>query len=76
MWDGSSAIGYLAGLELHFKETLKNQDERRYRRDNEPLDAAACVDGIKAFTQCVANGAFQTYDARCTYPKGLPVQSN
>jgi hypothetical protein len=51
MWGGFSAIGYLDGLELHFKETLKNQDERRHLCDNEHLDAAACVDGIKAFTQ-------------------------
>jgi catechol 2,3-dioxygenase-like lactoylglutathione lyase family enzyme len=57
-WDGFYAIGYLDGLELHLKEAPKNQDERRYRRDNEHLDAAAGVDGIEAFfRQCVANGA-------------------
>jgi len=52
------AIGHLDGLELHLKEAPKNQDERRHRRDNEHLDAAAGVDGIEAFfRQCVANGA-------------------
>ena len=56
-WDGFYAIGHLDGLELHLKEPPKNHDERRYRRDNERLDAAAGVDGIEAFfTQCVANG--------------------
>ena len=40
------------------KEAPKNQDERRQRRDNDHLDAAAGVDGIEAFfRQCVANGA-------------------
>jgi catechol 2,3-dioxygenase-like lactoylglutathione lyase family enzyme len=57
-WDGFYAIGRVDGLELHLKEAAKNQDERRYRRDNEHLDAAAGVDGIEAFyEQCVANGA-------------------
>lgn len=43
---------------LHLKEAQKNSDERRHRRDNEHLDAAAGVDGIEAyFNQCVANGA-------------------
>lgn len=57
-WDGFYAIGHLDGLELHLKEAPKNQDERRHRRDNEHLDAAAGVDGIEAFfRQCVANGA-------------------
>ena len=56
-WDGFYAIGYQDGLELHLKEAPKNPDERRYRRDNEHLDAAAGVDGIEAFfRQCVANG--------------------
>ena len=56
-WEDFYAIGYLDGLELHLKEAPKNQDERRIRRDNEHLDAAAGVDGIDAFfEQCVANG--------------------
>ena len=56
-WDGFYAIGYLDGLELHLKEATKNQDERRYRRENEHLDAAAGVDGIEVFfEQCIANG--------------------
>ena len=57
-WDGFYAIGHLDGLELHLKEAPKNQEERRRRRDNEHLDAAAGVDGIEAFfNQCVTNGA-------------------
>ena len=57
-WEGFYAIGHLDGLELHLKEAPKNQDERRYRRNNEHLDAAAGVDGIEVFfRQCVANGA-------------------
>ena len=57
-WEGFYAIGYLDGLEVHLKEAPKNQDERRYRRDHEHLDAAAGVDGIEVFfQQCVANGA-------------------
>ena len=57
-WDGFYAIGYIDGLELHLKEPPKNHDERRHRRDNDHLDAAAGVDGIEAFfAQCVANGA-------------------
>ena len=56
-WDGFYAIGYLDGLELHLKEAPKNLDERRHRRANEHLDAAAGVDGIEDyFSQCVANG--------------------
>jgi catechol 2,3-dioxygenase-like lactoylglutathione lyase family enzyme len=56
-WEGFYAIGHLDGLELHLKEAPKNQDARRYRRDNEHLDAATGVDGIEAFfNQCVANG--------------------
>jgi len=56
-WDGFYAIGKLNGLELHLKEAPKNQEEHRWRRDNEHLDAAAGVDGIEAFyEQCVANG--------------------
>lgn len=57
-WDGFYAIGKLDGLELHLKEAPKSDDERRYRRANEHLDAAAGVDGIEAFyAQCTANGA-------------------
>jgi catechol 2,3-dioxygenase-like lactoylglutathione lyase family enzyme len=56
-WNGFYAIGYLDGLELHLKEAPKREDERRHRRDNEHLDAAAGVDGIEAyFEQCVASG--------------------
>jgi uncharacterized glyoxalase superfamily protein PhnB len=47
----------LNGLELHLKEAPKNQAERRWRRENEHLDASAGVDGIEAFYErCVANG--------------------
>ncbi len=57
-WAGFYAIGYLDGLEVHLKEAPKNEEERRHRRDNEHLDAAAGVDGIEAFyEQCVASGA-------------------
>ena len=57
-WDGFYAIGHLDGLELHLKEAPKDQAERRHRRDNEHLDAAAGVDGIEAFyEQCVAMDA-------------------
>ena len=56
-WDGFYAIGELNGLELHLKEATKNPGDRRWRRDNEHLDASAGVDGIEAFyQQCVANG--------------------
>ncbi len=56
-WDGFYAIGQLDGLELHLKETAKNEAERRHRRDNEHLDAAAGVEGIEAFYErCVSNG--------------------
>ena len=57
-WEGFYAIGYLDGLELHLKEAPKNTAERKQRRENEHLDAAAGVDGIEAFyEQCLANGA-------------------
>ncbi|MFL5525657.1 MAG: VOC family protein [Gemmatimonadaceae bacterium] len=56
-WDGFYAIGLLDGLELHLKEAPKNAEERRHRRANEHLDAAAGVDGIDAFyADCAANG--------------------
>ena len=56
-WDSFYAIGHLDGLELHLKEAPKNEAERRHRRDNEHLDAAAGVDGIEEFyAQCVDNG--------------------
>jgi len=56
-WDGFYAIAHLDGLELHLKEAAKNDADRRQRRDNEHLDAAAGVDGIEAFfEQCVGNG--------------------
>ena len=55
-WDGFYAIGHLDGLELHLKEAPKNDAERKWRRENEHLDAAAGVDGIDAFyEQCVAS---------------------
>lgn len=57
-WGGFYAIGCRDGLELHLKEAPKNPAERRHRRENDHLDAAAGVDGIEAFyEQCVANGA-------------------
>ena len=56
-WDGFYAIGYIDGLELHLKEAPKSAEERRQRRENEHLDAAAGVEGIEAyFRQCVAHG--------------------
>jgi catechol 2,3-dioxygenase-like lactoylglutathione lyase family enzyme len=56
-WDGFYAIGELDGLELHLKESPKNDAERRHRREHEHLDAAAGVDGIEAFyARCAANG--------------------
>ena len=56
-WEGFYAIGLLDGLELHLKEAPKCDEERRHRRANEHLDAAAGVDGIEAFHgRCVANG--------------------
>ena len=56
-WEGFYAIGHLDGFELHLKESLKSDEVRRHRRDNENLDAAAGVAGIEAFyEQCVANG--------------------
>ena len=57
-WEGFYAIGMRDGLELHLKEAPKNDAERRHRREQEHLDAAAGVDGIEAFyEQCVAGGA-------------------
>jgi catechol 2,3-dioxygenase-like lactoylglutathione lyase family enzyme len=57
-WNGFYAIGLLDGLELHLKEAPRCDEERRHRRANEHLDAAAGVDGIEAFyEQCAANGA-------------------
>src|SRR4051812_13261590 len=56
-WEGFYAIGLLDGLEVHLKEGPKNPDQRRHRRENEHLDAAAGVDGIEEFfNRCVANG--------------------
>lgn len=55
--EGFYAIGRLDGLEIHLKESPKDQAVRQSRRDSEHLDAAAGVDGIEAFyAQCVANG--------------------
>jgi catechol 2,3-dioxygenase-like lactoylglutathione lyase family enzyme len=57
-WEGFYAIGTRDGLELHLKEAPKNDAERRHRRENEHLDAAAGVDGIEEFyARCVATGA-------------------
>ena len=56
-WGGFYAIGQLDGLELHLKEAPTSAEERRDRRANEHLDAAAGVDGIEVFhAQCLANG--------------------
>ena len=56
-FDGFYAIGTIDGLELHLKEAPKSDAERRHRREQEHLDAAAGVDGIEAFyARCVANG--------------------
>ena len=56
-WDGFYAIGHRDGLELHLKTAPKDHAGRRYRRDNEHLDAAGGVDGIEAFYDtCVTNG--------------------
>ena len=56
-WGGFYAIGRVDELELHLKEAPNNQDDRRFRRDHEHLDAAAGVDGIEAFfNKCVADG--------------------
>lgn len=57
-WDSFYVIGRLDGLELHLKKAPRDEAERRQRRENEHLDAAAGVDGIEAFyEQCVASGA-------------------
>lgn len=57
-WDGFYAIGHVDGLELHLKEAPKDDAERRHRREQQHLDAAAGVDGIEAFyARCQANGA-------------------
>ncbi|HEU5050898.1 MAG TPA: VOC family protein [Gemmatimonadales bacterium] len=56
-WDGFYAVGERDGLELHLKESPMNDAERRHRREQEHLDAAAGVDGIEAFfAECVADG--------------------
>jgi catechol 2,3-dioxygenase-like lactoylglutathione lyase family enzyme len=57
-WRGVYAIGERDGLELHLKKAPKNEAERRHRRANDHLDAAAGVDRIEEFyAQCKANGA-------------------
>lgn len=56
-WEGFYVIGFIDGLELHLKEAPKDVEERRRRRENEHLDAAAGVEGIEEyFRRCVANG--------------------
>ncbi len=56
-WGGFYAIGVLDGLELHLKEAPRSAEERRHRRDEQHLDAAAGVDGIEAFFhRCVERG--------------------
>lgn len=56
-WEGFYAIGRRDGLELHLKESPPNDGDRRWRRENEHLDAAAGVDGVESFyDQCVSNG--------------------
>ena len=57
-WEGFYAIGKVDGLELHRKEAQNSEEVRRWRRENEHLDAAAGVDGIEEFyEQCRTNGA-------------------
>ena len=57
-WEGFYAIGEVDGLELHLKEAPNREEERRWRRENQHLDAAAGVDGIEEFyEQCRTNGA-------------------
>ena len=57
-WEGFYAIGELDGLELHLKEAPKHSAERKHRREQAHLDAAAGVDGIEAFYErCTTNGA-------------------
>jgi hypothetical protein len=48
-WGGFYAIGTLDGFELHLKAAPKNAAERKHRRENEHLDAAAGVEGIEIF---------------------------
>jgi catechol 2,3-dioxygenase-like lactoylglutathione lyase family enzyme len=56
-WDGFYAIGLIDGLELHLKEAPKCDADRRLRREQEHLDAAAGVDGIEGFyARCTTNG--------------------
>ena len=57
-WDGFYAIGTRDGFELHLKEAPKSDAERRHRREQKHLDAAAGVDAIEEFyAQCIASGA-------------------
>jgi len=57
-WDGFYAIGQRDGLEVHLKEAPTADAERRHRREQEHLDAAAGVDGIETFyAECIAAGA-------------------
>ena len=57
-WEGFYAIGRRDGLEVHLKEAPKNPAERKHRRANEHLDAAAGVEGIEEFYRdCVTRGA-------------------
>ena len=57
-WDGFYAIGERDGLELHLKEAPRSVAERRHRREEQHLDAAAGVEGIEAFyAHCIASGA-------------------
>ena len=56
-WGGFYAIGMLDGLEVHLKEASTHEAERRWRRANEHLHAAAGVDGIEEYYErCVASG--------------------
>ena len=56
-WEGFYAIGCLDGFELHLKEASTNEMDRKHRRGNGDLDAAAGVDGIETFyDKCVGNG--------------------
>ena len=57
-WDGFYAIGELDGLELHLKEAPKNEAERRHRREQEHLDAAAGFARRSEAVACAKNHGF------------------
>jgi catechol 2,3-dioxygenase-like lactoylglutathione lyase family enzyme len=56
-WGGYYAIGVLDGLELHLKETRRDEAERPHPIDGEHVDAYAGVEGIEAlYERCITNG--------------------